>query len=146
MFNSVNASRALLPVAFVPQVFVFVTALSPVSPSNCNSSLTCWVPPLQLELASSSCKRNVRFKNLLHDNSDKAPISCIDLRVQKEPDQLTDDEEQTKRSLIKSLLMDVIQSPTKTNFMALVFPNSDLPRNLPRCQEHCLKTKQCRKP
>ena len=47
--NGSSAPRALLPVTFIPRVFVWVTALSLVCLSNCASFLTYRVPPLQLK-------------------------------------------------------------------------------------------------
>ena len=46
------------------------------------------------------------------DNKDQAPSSCIDLRVQGDRDQSTDDDERT-RSLIKSLLKEILETPNK---------------------------------
>ena len=57
----------------------------------------------------------------LRDNGDKAQLSCIDLRVQREPDQLAEDEEHKKRSLIQLLFINVLQSPNKDNLMTDYF-------------------------
>ena len=48
----------------------------------------------------------------MRDNSDKS-------------DQYTDDEEQKQRSLIRSLFVEVLQSPEKDKLMAELFPKSD---------------------
>ena len=49
----------------------------------------------------------------MRDDSDKAQISCINFRVHGDPDQVTDGEEQNKRSLVQFLLMDVLQFSNK---------------------------------
>ena len=53
----------------------------------------------------------------LCDNKAKAQISCIDLRVQGEPDRMMEDEAH-KKSLTQSLLLKLLQSPNKDNLMA----------------------------
>ena len=57
--------------------------------------------------------RNV--KNVGSILGTSAPISCIALRVQGEPDELTEDEEHKKRSLLQSLLMS-FGPRTRTNW------------------------------
>ena len=56
--------------------------------------------------------------NPLRNHSDKAQSSRIDLRVQGEPDQLTEDEEQKNSSLIQSLLMNILQSVNEDKVIA----------------------------
>ena len=50
--------------------------------------------------------------------------SCIVLRVQGEPHQATDDEE-SKRSLIKSLMKHFVEPPNKNKLMEELFPEND---------------------
>ena len=69
--------------------------------------------------------REAARRNPLRDNSDKAQISCINFRVQREPDQLTEDEAHENRSQIQSLLMKDLQPPNKNKFMAEIFPKDD---------------------
>ena len=84
------------------------------------------VDPVQLERNNTSCNQVWRHREkTFSNNSDIAQISCVDLRVQGEPDQLMDDEEHEKRSLIQSLLMNVLQSPNKDNLMAQLFLERD---------------------
>ena len=60
----------------------------------------------------------------LRDNSCQAQSSCVDLRVQGESEQSTDDEER-ERSLIKSQMNQNIESLNKDKLMAEVFPKDD---------------------
>ena len=72
---------------------------------------------------------NIQFdsnaRKPLLDNSDVAQTSCSDLRLQGEPNQLTQDEGHKKRSRVQSLLMNVLQSQDKDKLMASLFPQSD---------------------
>ena len=63
-------------------------------------------------------------RNPLRDNSDQAQSTCIDLRVQGEPELSTDDEGR-KRSLMNSLMKHFLAFPNKDKLMAELFPNSD---------------------
>ena len=58
--------------------------------------------------------------NPLRVNSDQAKCSCIDLRMQGEPGQSTDNEERT-RSPIKSLMKRFPESPNKDQLMTELF-------------------------
>ena len=63
-------------------------------------------------------------RNPFRDNKDQAQSFCTDLRVQGELDQSTDDEER-KRSLVKSKTMEVLQFPGTRKFMASLFPKNN---------------------
>ena len=58
----------------------------------------------------TQCTHIWNQRNPLFDNNDQAQSSCTDLRVQGELDQSTDDEER-KRSLMKSQTMEVLHFP-----------------------------------
>ena len=61
-------------------------------------------------------------RNPLRGDGDPAQSSCIDLRVQVEPEQPTDHEER-KRSQNKSLMKHILESPNRKNLMAEICPN-----------------------
>ena len=69
--------------------------------------------------------------------SDTAPISCVDLRVQEEPDRSAEDAAHTKRLLIQSLLVSVLQSLNKDKLMAELFLSKERRQGVSRYFFHC---------
>ena len=60
----------------------------------------------------------------MRDNRDQLQCSCIDLRMQGESDQSTEDEER-KRSRIKSPVKHILESPNNDKLLAELFPTGD---------------------
>ena len=63
--------------------------------------------------------------NPLREKRDKADMYCTDIRVQGEPNRMTEDEAHEQRLQMQSLLVEVLQSPHKEYLMAELFPKID---------------------